>query len=58
MGTVTLAGRLELDETQLEQFKEKFMELLAMDRSAPEFLSLYREIDAVLGELAEERGDR
>jgi len=46
------AERVRLDEARLEQVKAKFLELLEMDRSSPEFMERYREVDAALDELA------
>ncbi|HEY8495990.1 MAG: hypothetical protein C0P61_000035 [Bacillota bacterium] len=52
MGTAVAAERVRLDEARLEQVKAKFLELLEMDRSSPEFMERYREVDAALDELA------
>ncbi|HEY8496013.1 MAG TPA: hypothetical protein VIK98_03125 [Limnochordales bacterium] len=58
MGTAVAAGQVQLDEARLEQVKAQFLELLEMDRSSPEFIELYREVDAALAELASQAPPR
>lgn len=64
MGTVAATGQVRLEAPSVEareaEVQEKFLRLLATDRSSPEFLQLYREVDAALEELVgqEETVDR
>lgn len=46
-------------EARLDEVRAKFMRLLEMERSSPDFLRLYEEVDAALAELlrAEEARD-
>ncbi|OUM98744.1 MAG: hypothetical protein BAA04_05335 [Firmicutes bacterium ZCTH02-B6] len=51
MGTAVATDRTNLEEARLAEVKNKFLELLETERSSPEFLARYREVDAALSEL-------
>lgn len=51
MATVAVKGKTRLEQAKVAEVREKFLQLLAADRSSAEFERLYREVDAALDEL-------